>query len=67
MVEREREVGRPVGGPGRRYVTTAAARPELPGTKLAAQAGYLRGHTNGGALLRRLHPAALLPARQEGS
>jgi hypothetical protein len=35
------------------------AKPEYPGSKLAALADFLRGHTQGGALMRRLHPAAL--------
>lgn len=51
----------------RRYVTTTPAIPEPPGAELAALAEFLRGHTSGGALLRRLHPAALPPARHEGS
>ena len=36
----------------------AAPKPELPGSKLAALADFLRGHTDRGALVRRLHPAA---------
>ena len=31
--------------------------PEFPGSRLAALADFLRGHTDGGALLRRLHGA----------
>jgi hypothetical protein len=39
-----------------RYAAQAASTPEFPGSKLAALADFLRGHTNGGALMRRLYP-----------
>lgn len=42
----------------RRYAAAATAKPELPGSKLAALADYLRGHADGGALMRRLHPVS---------
>lgn len=45
-----------------RYAALAASKPEFPGSKLAALAEFLRGHTTGGALVRRLHP----PSRQIG-
>jgi hypothetical protein len=38
-----------------RYAALAASKPELPGSNLAALADFLRGHTDGGALMRRLH------------
>lgn len=41
-----------------RYVSLAAPSSGRPGRKLAALADFLRGHTDGGALMRRLHPAA---------
>ncbi len=40
-----------------RYARLAAAKPELPGSRYAALADFLRGHTDGGALMRRLHGA----------
>jgi hypothetical protein len=50
----------PRRGPGpkrrSRYAALAAPCPEPPGSKLAALADFLRGHTSGGALMRRLHP-----------
>lgn len=44
-----------------RYTTVAAAKPEPPGSKLAALADCLRLNTAGGALMRRLHPEAGAP------
>jgi hypothetical protein len=38
--------------------TSPASRPEHPGRELAALAAFLHGHAAGGALMRRLHPAA---------
>lgn len=46
-----------------RYVRLTAAKPELPGSKLAALADFLRRHTNSGLLMRRLHPVAEPPDR----
>jgi len=43
----------------RRYSSPAAPSPEPPGSQLATLADFLRGHTHGGALMRRLHPAIL--------
>ncbi len=40
-----------------RHAALEAAKPELPGSKHAALADFLRRNTLGGALLRRLHPA----------
>ncbi len=42
--------------PKRRYAPRHEAKPEAPGEKLVALAGSLRLNTDGGALLRRLHP-----------
>lgn len=42
--------------PKRRYAPRQQARPEAPGEKLVALAESLRLNTDGGALLRRLHP-----------
>jgi hypothetical protein len=42
--------------PKRRYAPRHEARPEPPGEKLVALAESLRLNTDGGALLRRLHP-----------
>jgi hypothetical protein len=39
-----------------RYAALAAPKQELPGSKLAALAEFLRGHTTSGILVRRLHP-----------
>jgi len=39
-----------------RHAALEAAKPELPGSKHAALADFLRRNTDG-ALLRRLHPA----------
>lgn len=39
--------------------TPRADRPPQPGSDFAALADFLRDHTRGGALLRRLHPNAL--------
>ena len=39
-----------------RSARLAAAKPELPGSQYAALADFLRGHTSGGALIRRLYP-----------
>jgi hypothetical protein len=47
--------------PGQRdqpRITLADSKPEPPGSKHAALADFLRGHTDGGALMRRLHPIA---------
>jgi hypothetical protein len=43
--------------PKRRYTPRHEPRPEVPGEKLAALAECLRLNTDGGALLRRLHPS----------
>jgi hypothetical protein len=40
----------------RRYAPRHEAKPEAPGEKLVALAESLRLNTDGGALLRRLHP-----------
>ncbi len=42
--------------PKRRYAPRQEAKPEAPGEKLVALAESLRLNTDGGALLRRLHP-----------
>lgn len=42
--------------PKRRYAPRHEAKPEAPGEKLVALAESMRLNTDGGALLRRLHP-----------
>src|ERR1700677_388851 len=42
--------------PKRRRSSRPVTAPERPGQQLALLAGFLKEHTDGGALLRRLHP-----------